>query len=58
MIGGPCERCGKTPDTSDTDYATWDYCVHCSMDLCPKCMTESMCRESEDGLHETTDYDE
>lgn len=53
----PCERCGTLPPMIMTgpfagSRGIHDYCMHCSEDLCPKCMETTRCRESSDGKHE------
>lgn len=48
-----CERCGK--DSRDEAYTRacgtipsdfWDYCAHCSKNLCPACMDAGRCHEN------------
>jgi hypothetical protein len=34
-----CERCGKAP----SGYTLFDYCAHCSKNLCDDCMTKGCC---------------
>ena len=52
-----CERCKALPPkiTSGAwagQSQTHNYCVHCSEDLCEKCLAESKCLESPSGGHE------
>lgn len=34
-----CERCGA----ETKGWALFDYCAHCSMNLCPDCMKKGCC---------------
>ena len=45
-----CERCGAEPEGNA--YALHDYCAFCSKNLCPRCMAEGTCVESQTGRHE------
>lgn len=34
-----CERCGA----ATKGYGLWDYCAHCSRNLCDQCMAKGCC---------------
>lgn len=53
----PCERCNAMPPKIVA--GPWagqshlhDYCVHCSKNLCAKCIAEGKCRLNPTGKHE------
>lgn len=58
MLNGPCECCKALP--ARIESGPWagqrhshNYCVHCSKDLCEKCIAEGKCRENKaTGKHE------
>lgn len=37
-----CEKCGARPKG---EYGLLSYCLHCSKDLCPKCMEKGCCKK-------------
>lgn len=51
-----CEGCGKTPPTITTgpfagQHDLFDYCVHCSANLCEECMKKPTCGDATNGCH-------
>lgn len=51
-----CETCGSTPPIIQAGpfvgmHDLFDYCVHCSKDLCDACMQKPTCEESSDRKH-------
>jgi hypothetical protein len=52
-----CERChAPPPKIAAGPWAGQShllpFCIHCSKDLCEKCIAEGKCRESATGKHE------
>lgn len=41
MPGNACERCQSEVPASS--YELYDYCAHCSKNLCPACMEKGCC---------------
>lgn len=51
-----CEGCGKTPPTITAgpfkgQHNLFDYCVHCSQNLCEECLGKETCAESSTRIH-------
>lgn len=46
-----CEGCSKKTE----GYDLFDYCEHCSANLCPDCMANKPCRESPTRKHEPSE---
>lgn len=51
-----CETCGKTPPLIASgpfagQHDLFDYCTHCSKDLCAECMKNGTCDESSTQKH-------
>lgn len=42
-----CEGCGARTE----GFALFDYCEHCSKNLCATCLKITKCREPDDGVH-------
>jgi hypothetical protein len=42
-----CERCIAVAP----GYELFDFCKHCSKNLCDRCMEVGACRDSPDGRH-------
>jgi len=53
----PCERCRAMPPRIESgpwagQHHLHNFCVHCSKDLCAKCLAEGKCRLSATGKHQ------